>query len=205
MHGYPSLGGALIPITGNQDEPTEQFTAKMKNDLMNRKTLTVIGFMVGMSFVHVDGMPLEFLANGTLTRLKLGGVDLLRLTDQRGGFSALWFDGSRVKEIAFENVTVKNSNLLVTAPNGFPRLEFAVTEESGRLHLDLVRVEGMPAGRDVSILFRATLASACQVQATGNGVELEGGPTEVRAFWTSLGQQKTATSWGGISIQPGLK
>jgi hypothetical protein len=177
----------------------------MRNELMNRKILTVIGLMVGMALAHVDGMPLEFLANGTLTRLQVAGADLLRLTDQRGGFSAIWFDGSRVREIAFENVTVKNGNLLVTAPTGFPRLEFAVAEKSGRLHLDLVRVEGMPAGRDVSIQFRATLANACQVRAIGNGVEWEGSPTEVRAFWTSLGQPKTATSWGGISIQPGIK
>jgi hypothetical protein len=161
--------------------------------------------MAGTPLAHGDGMPLEFLANGTLTRLQVGGADLLRLTDQRAGFSALWFDGSRVKEIAFESVTVKDGNLLVTAPTGFPRLEFAVAEKSGRLHLDLVRVEGMPAGRDVSIQFRATLANACQVRAIGNGVEWEGSPTEVRAFWTSLGQPKTATSWGGISIQPGIK
>lgn len=154
--------------------------------------------------MHGAELPLEFLANGTLTRLRVGEADLLRLADKRSGFSALWFEGGRVMEIPFENVTLKNGKLQVVAPNGFPRLEFAVTSEPSRLKLDLVRVEGMPAGRDASIVFRATLATASRVQTTGTGVELEGGPTEVRAIWTSLGQPKAGPSWGGFSIEPGL-
>ncbi|MEI8039256.1 MAG: hypothetical protein WCJ14_12775 [Verrucomicrobiota bacterium] len=150
------------------------------------------------------GVPLVFLANGTLAHLRVGGSDILRQTNQRCGFSALWFDGSRVKEIACEKVTFDHDRLRVIWPNGFPRLEFTLKETSGQVLLDLVRVEGMPRGRDASICFRATLAPSARVAATGTGVEVVSGPAEVRAYWTSLGRPKPQGPAGGISIRTQL-
>lgn len=152
------------------------------------------------------GEPLRFLANGTLTQLQLGDSDISSQTKQRSGFSLLWFDGSKLREIPCEKVIFKNDRLQVSGPNQFPRLEFTIEEKENQVLLELVRVEGMPHGRDASILFRATTAANVQVTATGTGtdVQVESLPTEVRAYWTSLGQPKTGAAFGGITIHKPL-
>ena len=110
------------------------------------------------------------------------------------------FNGSTLKERALSSVSVGQKLLRITGPNGLPRLEFSLSEAAGKLSLELVRVEGMPQGQDISLLFRAAVSDACTVQTAGKGVDVDIKKGVIKAYWIALGAPKQGASFGGITF-----
>lgn len=149
--------------------------------------------------------PIAFSANGTLVSLRAGGQELLKEGAQANGFFALVFDGIRAKEVSFPNVTVTGDRIRVSGRNQLPRLEFSWTVTEGRISLGLVRAEGLPQGRDVSILFRAALKSPYVVQSDAPCLAVDENGGVVRAFWSSLPPAGPGAAFGTLTLTPKSK
>ncbi|MEI8342418.1 MAG: hypothetical protein WCH43_12915 [Verrucomicrobiota bacterium] len=145
--------------------------------------------------------PMQFLANGTLVGLRLGGRSVLREADKPNGFFAQLFTGVSVKEIQFQTVTVEKDRIFLVAPNGFPRLEFSVSEAGGKLILALVRVEGMPLGKDSSLMFRAATSVPLIAEPGGANVEVESDGKGIRVYWISpIHRADGLKNFGSVSL-----
>lgn len=146
---------------------------------------------------------LRFLANGTLVSLRLGEREIAREISAHRGFFALRFDGARLHETILPHVTLQHDGgLRVTGSNGFPRLQFTVAAGDGALRMTLVRVEGMPAERDVSLGFRLGLAVPCTATASGPGVVVKPGARELQVYWVTAGSRPPQTDFGGFVLTP---
>lgn len=149
--------------------------------------------------------PLRFLADGTLVSLKVTARELLRDGSSRSGFFALRFEGAREREIPLPSVTlVDGATLVVAGPNGLPRLTLQVRAAETALRLTLLRAEGMPPERDVSLGFRALLLQPYQVQATAPTVLTRATAREARVYWTDFGPRTALTGpdYGGFELIP---
>lgn len=145
--------------------------------------------------------PLRFLANGRLIGLRVGGHEIWGEVANRSGFFVAAFDGTQLREIPLPHVTVlDDGGIRVAGSNGFPRLAFAVSAEEGKLRVALIRVEGMPVERDVSLGFRTGLAIACEATAVGPGVIVKPGGGDLQVYWTSAGQP--ISDYGGFVLTP---
>lgn len=147
--------------------------------------------------------PLRFLANGRLISMRVGEREVLRETADRSGFFVARFDGTRVREIPLPHVTViDGAGIRVVADTIFPRLAFSVSVAEESLAVVLKRVEGMPAGRDVSVGFRAGLSTRCTVTALGATIIAKPGDTEVQVFWTGVRGDARGADYGGFVLRP---
>lgn len=165
-------------------------------------SLVALGLILSIVPSWAGEAPLRFLANGTLIGLKLGGGEVLREGEKPSGFFALFFNGVGVKEIPFQKVTFENGHIRLIGPNGFPRLEFSVSEEGGQLTLALVRVEGMPLGKDSSVMFRAATTVPLAANSDGAGVKVESDKKGVRIFWISpIQRAEGAKTFGGVTLK----
>ena len=144
--------------------------------------------------------PIAFSANGTLVSLRAGEQELLKEGAQPNGFFALVFDGTRVKEVPLPNVVVAGDRLRVSGANQFPRLEFTWAVTQGRISLGLVRAEGLPRGRDVSLLFRAALKTPYTVKSDAPCLAVDESGGVVRAFWSSLPPAGTGAAFGTVTL-----
>jgi hypothetical protein len=146
---------------------------------------------------------LRFLANGTLVSLRLGEREIAREISAHRGFFALRFDGARLHETILPHVTLQHDGgLQVTGANGFPRLQFKVAAGDSALRMTLVRVEGMPDERDVSLGFRLGLALPCTATASGSGVVVKPGARELQVYWVTAGSRPPQTDFGGFVLTP---
>jgi hypothetical protein len=144
--------------------------------------------------------PIRFSANGTLVSLRAGEQELLKEGAQPNGFFALIFDGTRVKEVPLPNVAVAGDRLRVSGQNQFPRLEFTWAVTQGRISLGLVRAEGLPRGRDVSILFRAALRTPYTVKSDAPCLAVDEKSGVARAFWNSLPPAGPGAAFGTVTL-----
>ncbi|MEI8310182.1 MAG: hypothetical protein WCH98_05440 [Verrucomicrobiota bacterium] len=127
---------------------------------------------------------------------------MLREAEKPSGFFILFFNGMAVKEIPFQKVTIKDDLVCLLGPNGFPRLKFSASEAGGMLALDLVRAEGMPLGKDTSVMFRAATAVPLTANSGGAGVKEESDKNGIRVFWIApLQRAEGAKTFGGITLQ----
>lgn len=161
-----------------------------------------LALVVCLAAARAAEPPLRFLADGSLVSLNLGEGNVLREAAKPSGFFAVLFTGDDIREIQFQKVSFENGEIRMAGPNGFPRLEFSVTEGGGKLRLDLVRVEGMPLGRDCSLMFRAATATPLTVTPEGAGVKVDDGKHGLRIFWTGPYERlEGEKSFGSVTLR----
>lgn len=143
----------------------------------------------------------DFLPDGRLTRFTLKGEDLLKETSLRNGFSVLLFNGITVKEIPLTRVSQKESGWLIQGENDFPRFTCSFDTADNVITLRLLRREGVPIGKDSTLVL--TLGTFKPLQATGKGVESETQKDALRVYWPFIGATNALENVGPVLI--GLK
>jgi hypothetical protein len=161
--------------------------------------LTVfLGWTKNSEPVETEDGAAQFLPDGRLSTLTLTGENLIRETRLRNGFSMLLFNGSTVREIPLTRVTRKGNGWLIQGEQDFPR--FTCTFEAGKsgISLRLLRIEGVPAGKDSTLVF--TLGSQKPLQASGKGAESETLKDALRIYWPFIGATNALENAGPVLI-----
>jgi len=165
----------------------------MSNGMIPGRGRWVLAFVLiataGGAERAADAAPaaLRFFNDGTLVGMTIGGTDVLGPGRERSGFHAALFDGLHVREVPLTDVVATETTLRVTGPKGFPRLTFNLETIGAQLVLRLVRVEGMPRGRDASVVFRAATSTPVFARATSPDVTTRNTAAGVTACWTTPG------------------
>lgn len=170
---------------------------------MRFPSLLIAAAIVGgllMPGVEAADQPVRFFANGALVGLSVGGEDVHRETQERDGFFVVSFDGLQVRRTPLEHVVATDGTIRVTGEGGLPRLTFTAATDGTALALRLVRAEGMPRGRDRSILFRATTNRRVFANGTDPRVRVDARPTSLEIAWTGLGDKVPVSGEPGVVL-----
>ncbi len=106
---------------------------------------------------------LRFLPDGRPASLILAGEEKLDAQKPGDGFVLRIFDGIEVFEETLAQVSRDGDRLVVTNGDGIPRFTFRVVEKPRHLSLHLIRVEGMPKDRGVSLGFNARVTKPLEI------------------------------------------
>lgn len=124
-------------------------------------------WLASVCLAEVAGPPSEtairFLPDGRVASLVLGGVERLDVATPGSGFVLRIFDGVDVYDEPLPDVIRSGDQVVVTHKSGVPRFTFRIVEAQRHLSLHLVRVEGMPQDRGVSLRFEANLIAPLEV------------------------------------------
>jgi hypothetical protein len=143
----------------------------------------------------------DFLPDGRLTSLAIQGEELVKEARLRNGFSVLVFNGAAVKEIPLTRVTRKGDGWLLQGEKDFPRFTCSFAVEEKQICLRLLRLEGVPLGKDSTLVL--TLGARKPLQAAGKGVESETQKDALRVYWPFIGVTNALENVGPVLI--GLK
>jgi hypothetical protein len=120
---------------------------------MNRAVLCVTA-LLAVAGGPLRGSDLQFAANGRASVLQLGAD-----TDNRieaslpGGFVVSVFAGADTKELRLDRTTLRGDRLIVSGPDGLPRLTFELRRHERSVAVHLRRVEGLPQASLAAVRF----------------------------------------------------
>ncbi len=153
---------------------------------------------LGAKPVDPEGSAASFLPDGRLTSLALNGEELVKEARLRNGFSVLVFNGITVREYPLVRVTRKDGSWLLQGEKDFPRFTCSFAVEERQIGLRLLRIEGVPLGKDSSLVL--TLGTRKPLQAAGKGVESETQNDSLKIYWKFIGAPKALETFGNVLI-----
>lgn len=145
-----------------------------------------------------EGEAVQFFSDARITRFMLGGEDVLKEGRERNGFSVLVFDGKGVRTVPLTRVKKKNEEWLLQGKADFPRFTVRFQPAGEKVALTLVRLEGVPAGRDSSLVL--TLGTRKPLGAAGEGILVEAGKDSLRIYWKFIGKTEAIKTFGTVEI-----
>jgi hypothetical protein len=142
-------------------------------------TVAAMLTVAGTAFCDDLTSNLTFLPDGRPATLVLGGKDCLKKEMPGGGFVLNYFDGVKVREETMPVVERDGDKLVVSKEDGIPKLTFRVVTGGRYLALHLVRVEGFPVARNISLGLQVNCIEPVEIveldgkvwRVTGKGVK----------------------------------
>ncbi|MEI6647646.1 MAG: hypothetical protein WCP12_16535 [bacterium] len=141
---------------------------------------------------------IRFLPDGRITSLLLGGEELVKEAQLRNGFSVLTFNGTTVREYPLVRITRKDGGWLLQGEKDFPRFTCSFAAEEKQLCLRLLRIEGVPVGKDSTLVL--TLGTRKPLQVAGKGVESETQNDSLKIYWKFIGAPNALATFGNVLI-----
>lgn len=140
----------------------------------------------------------DFLPDGRITRLTIHGEELIKEARLRNGFSVLTFNGTTVREYPLTRVIRTGGNWLLQGEKDFPRFTCSFAVEKKQIVLRLLRLEGVPLGKDSTLVL--TLGMRKPLQAAGKGVESETQNGTLKIYWKFIGAPDALKTFGNVLI-----
>lgn len=155
----------------------------------------------GLNAADPNTAPVTFFPDGRLISLKAGGEELLREGKEPNRFSILHFDGRGVVAKLITRVTKQTEGWLLRGDADFPRLTVNFENRGYEVFVKLLRIEGVPIGKDTSLCL--VLNSANPMQAQGEGVDIEAAGNALKLVWKFVGMPDALKTYGPVSLGTG--
>ncbi len=172
------------------------------------------------------GQPVAF-THGRPHTLRIAGkevIDNTHSSEEGSGFFILLFNGSELLELPLKDTSWEHGLLTVRGERDFPRFTFEARQHHDRLELELIKMEGLPIGRDATLRLRlptqrplqssllpgghpaAPHAPRASPSSLMNGkprpgVEIENAPASLTIYWTYLGDRDAGAPLGGVALK----
>jgi hypothetical protein len=155
----------------------------------------------GLPAAALPTSTIQFLPDGRPASLILSGEEKINAQDPGEGFALRIFDGVQVSEERLSLVDRKGEQLTVTNSSGIPRFTFRIVEKPRHLSLHLVRVEGMPNDRGVSLAFNARMREPVEVVALDHMTTMSTGRgTNLVLNWPYLWNENPEDPFGAFAF-----
>lgn len=179
------------------------FLKKKKDSQVLQIILWTVILIVSVGSIKAEEVKhssVKFLPDGRPSSLVIGGKECLNSDDPGDGFILRVFDGIQVHEETLSNVTRTGEKLTVTNGDGIPRFTFRVVEAPRHVSFHLIRVEGMPKDRGVSLGFNARVIGSVEVVELDYMVKVTGKQENLVVSWPYLWNNNPEDPLGAFAL-----